>query len=59
MPLFRTKRHFRVPTLKPGPIVAAAMVCLLVVALVVLSMIDPRPALRHFEVPVANERFAH
>jgi hypothetical protein len=56
--MFRSRNHFRVPTLRLGPVVAVVIVGLLVAGLVALAVIEPRPPLRHFEVPVSNERFA-
>jgi hypothetical protein len=47
-----------VPTLKIGPVIVVVVVCLLVAGLVALAVIEPRPPVRHFEVPVPNERFA-
>ena len=58
MPLFRSKTRFSVPTLKLGPLVAVTVVVLLVGGLVALAVIEPRPPVRHFEVPVPNGRFA-
>lgn len=58
MALFRSRSHFRVPTLRLGPVVAVAVVGLLIAGLVALAVLEPRPPLRHFEVPVSNERFA-
>lgn len=58
MPLFRSRNRFSVPTLRLGPVAAVAAVCLLIAGLVALAVIEPRPPLRHFEVPVPNERFA-
>ena len=58
MPLFRSRHRFSVPTLKMGPVIVVIVVCLLVAGLVALAVIEPRPPLRHFEVPVPNERFA-
>ncbi|MSP76116.1 MAG: hypothetical protein EXR12_08265 [Rhodospirillaceae bacterium] len=58
MALFRSRNHFRVPTLRLGPVVAVVVVGLLIAGLVALAVIEPRPPLRHFEVPVSNERFA-
>ena len=46
------------PTLKLGPVVAVTVVALLVAGLVALAVIEPRPPVRHFEVPVPSERFA-
>jgi len=47
-----------VPTLKLGPVVAVVVISLLIAGLVALAVIEPRPPVRHFEVPVPNERFA-
>lgn len=58
MPLFRSKTRFSVPTLKLGPVVAVIVVALLVAGLVALAVVEPRPPMRHFEVPVSNDRFA-
>lgn len=58
MPLFRSRNRFSVPTLKLGPVIAVVVVSLLIAGLVALAVIEPRPPVRHFEVPVPNERFA-
>lgn len=58
MPLFRSRNRFSVPTLRLGPIVVVTVVVLLVGGLVSLAVLEPRPPLRHFEVPVPSERFA-
>ena len=58
MPLFRSRNRFSVPTLKLGPVITAIVISLLVAGLVALAVIEPRPPVRHFEVPVPNERFA-
>jgi hypothetical protein len=58
VPLFRSRNRFSVPTLKLGPVVAVIVVSLLVAGLVALAVLEPRPPVRHFEVPVPNERFA-
>lgn len=58
MPLFRSRNRFSVPTLKLGPVITTIVVGLLVAGLVALAVIEPRPPVRHFEVPVPNERFA-
>ncbi len=58
VPLFRSRNHFRVPTLKLGPVIVAVIVLVLVGGLVALAVIEPRPPLKHFEVPVPSERFA-
>ena len=56
--MFRSRNRFAVPTLKIGPLIVVAVVLLLIAGLVALAVIEPRPPLRHFEVPVPNERFA-
>ena len=56
--MFRSRHRFTVPTLKIRPVIVVVVVCLLVAGLVALAVIEPRPPLRHFEVPVPNERFA-
>jgi len=58
VPLFRSRNRFSVPTLKLGPVITTIVVSLLVAGLVALAVIEPRPPVRHFEVPVPNERFA-
>ena len=58
MPLFRSRNRFSVPTLKLGPVITFIIVGLLVAGVVALAVIEPRPPVRHFEVPVPNERFA-
>jgi hypothetical protein len=58
VPLFRSRNRFSVPTLRLGPVVAVTVVCLLIAGLVALAVIEPRPPIRHFEVPVPSERFA-
>ncbi len=46
------------PTLRLGPVIIVAILGLVVAGLVALAVAEPRPPLRHFEVPVPNERFA-
>lgn len=58
MPLFRSRNRFSVPTLKLGPVVFVIVISLLIAGLVALAVLEPRPPVRHFEVPVPNERFA-
>jgi hypothetical protein len=43
---------------KLGPLVVVIVVSLLIAGLVALAVIEPRPPMRHFEVPVSNDRFA-
>jgi hypothetical protein len=56
--MFRSRNRFSVPTLKLGPVFAVVVVSLLIAGLVALAVIEPRPPMRHFEVPVSNDRFA-
>jgi hypothetical protein len=56
--LFRSRNRFSVPTVKLGPLIVVIVVSLLIAGLVALAVIEPRPPMRHFEVPVPNERFA-
>ncbi|MCC8432532.1 hypothetical protein [Reyranella aquatilis] len=58
MPLFRSRNRFNVPNLRIGPIIAVAVATLLVAGLVALAVVEPRPPLKRFEVPVPNERLA-
>gem|GEM_PF-3029843 len=58
MPLFRSRNRFNVPNLRLGPIIAVAVATLLIAGVVVLAVVEPRPPLKHFEVPVPNERLA-
>jgi hypothetical protein len=58
VPLFRSRNRFSVPTLKLGTVITVIVAGLLVAGLVALAVIEPRPPVRHFEVPVPNERFA-
>jgi len=58
VPMFRSRHRFTVPTLRIGPVVVVIVVCLLVAGRVALAVIEPRPPVRHFEVPVPSERFA-
>ena len=56
--MFRSRHRFTVPTLKIGPVIVVAAIVLVIVGLVALAVIEPRPPVRHFEVPVPNDRFA-
>jgi hypothetical protein len=46
------------PTLRLGPVILVAILGLVIAGLVTLAVVEPRPPLRHFEVPVPNERLA-
>jgi hypothetical protein len=39
-------------------VIIAAVLAVVVAGLVALAVVEPRPPLRHFEVPVPNERLA-
>jgi len=56
--MFRSRNHFRVPALRLGPVVAVVVALLLIGGLVALAVVEPRPPLKHFEMPVPSERFA-
>ena len=56
--MFRSRHRFTVPTLKIGPVVVVIVLSLLIAGVVALAVLEPRPPVRHFEVPVPNERFA-
>jgi hypothetical protein len=56
--MFRSRSHFRVPTVKLGPLVVAVVALLLLGGLVALALIEPQPPTRHYEVPVTNERLS-
>jgi hypothetical protein len=56
--MFRSRSRLNVPALKIGPVIVVIIVGLVIAGLVALAVIEPRPPLRHFEVPVPNERFA-
>jgi hypothetical protein len=58
VPLFRSRNRFSVPNLKLGPVITVIVVGLLLAGVVALAVLEPRPPVRHFEVPVPNERFA-
>ena len=54
MPLFRSRNHFRMPTLKLGPIIAFVVAVVLIGGLTLLAVVEPRPTVQHFEVPVTK-----
>jgi hypothetical protein len=54
--LFRSKTQ--IPTFRLGPLLIVVAACLVVVGLAALAVLEPRPPIRHFEVPVPSERFA-
>jgi hypothetical protein len=56
--MFRSRYHFRVPSFRLGPLVGVLVILLAAGGLAALAIVEPRPPLKHFEVPVPNERFA-
>jgi len=56
--MFRSRYHFRVPSFRLGPIIFFVLICLIAGGLAALAIIEPRPQVKHFEVPVPNERFS-
>ncbi len=54
MPMFRSRNHFRVPSFKIGPVIVFAVAVVLIGGLAVLAVIEPRPTVKHFEVPVTK-----
>ena len=56
VPLFRSKP--KLPTIRLGPFAIVIALLVVVVGLAALVFLEPRPPVRHFEVPVPNERFA-
>ena len=56
--MFRSRYHFRVPSFRLGPLVVVVLVLLVAGGLAVLAIIEPRPQVKHFEVPVPNEHFS-
>jgi len=58
VPLFRSKSHMQLPSVRLGPLAAIVVLCLVLGGLVALVVFEPGPPLKHFEVPVPNERLA-
>jgi hypothetical protein len=46
------------PTLRLGPVIIVAVLALVIAGLVALAIVEPRPPVRQFELPVPSERFA-
>ena len=47
------------PALKMGPLILSIVAGVVIVVLAGLMLFEPRPPLRHFEVPIPSERFSH
>jgi len=56
VPLFRPKPSL--PTFRWLPFLIVLVVSVVIVGLVALAVLEPRPPTRHFEVPIPSERFA-
>ena len=56
--MFRSRYHFRVPSFRLGPIIVFVLIGLIAGGLAALVIIEPSPQVKHFEVPVPNERFS-
>jgi hypothetical protein len=56
VPLFRSKTPL--PTFRLGPFLIVVAICIVLVAGAALVVFEPRPPVKHFEVPVPSERFA-
>jgi len=57
VPIFRSKGP-SLPSFRLGPLAVVVVLCLIVGGLVALAVLEPRPPLKHYEVPVPNERFS-
>lgn len=58
VPLFRSKSHLQLPAVRLVPLMVIVVLCVVAAALVGLALFEPSPPLKHFEVPVPNERLA-
>ena len=58
MPPFRNRSLIRLPNLRLGPTLLVLALGAVMAGLVTLAVIDPKPQMRAFEVPVSNDRFA-
>lgn len=57
--MFRSKSHFRVPAVKVGPLILTIIAVVVIAVLAGLMLLEPRPPLRHFEIPVPSDRLSH
>lgn len=48
----------QLPALRLGPLLIIVAVLVVIGGLVALAVFEPRPPLKHFEVPVPNERLS-
>jgi hypothetical protein len=56
--IFRSKSHMQIPAVRLAPLAVIVVLCLVAGGLVALAVFEPQPPLKHFEVPVPNERLA-
>jgi hypothetical protein len=46
------------PAFRLGPFLIVIVVCVVAIGLAALALFEPRPPVKHYEVPVPSERFA-
>lgn len=56
VPLFRSRTQL--PTFRLGPFLIFLAICVVVLGAAALAVLEPRPPVKHFEVPVPSERFS-
>jgi hypothetical protein len=56
VPLFRSKTQL--PTFRLGPFLIFLVICVVALGVAALAVLEPRPPVKHFEVPVPSERFS-
>ena len=56
VPLFRSRTQL--PTFRLGPFLIFLAICVVAVGIAALVVFEPRPPVKHFEVPVPSERFS-
>jgi len=57
VPLFRSRTQL--PTFRWGPFLIFLVICVVALGVAALVLFEPRPPVKHFEVPVPSERFSH
>jgi hypothetical protein len=48
-----------VPAIKAGPLILLVVVGVVIAVLAGLVLFEPRPPLKHFEVPISSDRLSH
>ena len=56
VPLFRSRTQL--PTFRWGPFLIFLAICVVSLGVAALAFFEPRPPVKHFEVPVPSERFS-